>query len=192
MHLLRRGSRIDGYHCRVVFAAEARSVFVVDHGRTGECRSVMVGIKGLIQFFPVDKVSAHRVPPVHVLPFPLVWIMLIEQMILSVIPYHPVGVIVPSPPLRIVQLRTALFMIHRVLSCYLAVLVNLLQTFSVIGYGQLFAFIGIHVAEYPIVGFARCKPDDEAAFLLSVDGERHFLSVRLVGDRQVQVALGYL
>ena len=48
------------------------------------------------QVFPVYQISAHRMSPVHAGPESLVWVVLVEKMIFSLVVNQPVRIIEPA------------------------------------------------------------------------------------------------
>ena len=65
-------------------------------GKTSYMVIILIRCKSCRKIFPVKQILAHRMSPMHTVPLCLVWIILIEQMILSLIPGKTIGVIHPS------------------------------------------------------------------------------------------------
>ena len=140
---------------------------------------------------PVHEVGAHGVRPMHVLPFALKRVVLVEQMILAFIINESVGVVYPSASRREMILRTVFLLIHILPSSYAVVLINLGESLpaAVVGQRDGLALQRAHVAERPVVGLSLGKTYDEAACLSALYRHLHGLPVRLVGDREIDVLL---
>src|SRR5690554_1322000 len=113
--LIRSGSGINCYHSRCFAFVISGCVVIIHYRRTGKHSSQMIRIQGAGQFFPMYKVFADSMSPVHIFPLALVRIVLIKQMIFSVIVYKTIRIIDPPAASCEMELRTILFFIQIVL-----------------------------------------------------------------------------
>ena len=152
---------------------------------------MFVGIKCDRQFFPMYQIFTYGMSPMHIAPIAFVRIMLIEQVIFSVIKYQAVRVVIPSPALSIMDLRTVDFGIHTILSCNFISLIYLVYSgfIPVIGYFYLFILQGGHIAEYPIIRIFGSQTNIERPLLLTSDVKSHHRPVGLMRNRKVEILL---
>ena len=70
--------RVNEDHGRFAILSETAGVVPIDYRRTAEHRAEFVRIERFIEFFPLQKIAAHGVAPVHVAPFAAIRIVLKE------------------------------------------------------------------------------------------------------------------
>src|SRR5688572_18117063 len=87
-----------GVYCnkgRFIRSSKTSGVTVVDDSTSGENISQAIRIQSYRKMFPVSEILAHSMTPMHRSPHGAVRIVLIKKVILSVVIYHPVGIIHP-------------------------------------------------------------------------------------------------
>ena len=91
---------------RLAIFAKAAGVLPIDHSTAAEHRPLLVRQKLVTEFLPMHHVFAHSVTPMHVPPTPSIWIVLKEQMVLTVVIDHTIGIIVPASHRRKMELTS--------------------------------------------------------------------------------------
>jgi hypothetical protein len=140
------------------------------------------------------QVTAYGMAPMHVAPFALERVVLIEEVVFTLVEHQAVGVVVPSPFLGIMYLRAVVLAVQAVCPGDFVILINGCKSGPVfrIRDGDSLSFIAGHIQKNPIVRLVRSYPYIEGIILMSRSGEGHPAPSVSVRDREIQIPVTYL
>ena len=136
-------------------------------------------VQGNLMLFPVHKVIADSMPPVHIAPLHAERIVLVEQMIPALIVYQPVLIVYPAAARREMKLRPVFFLVNLLLEGYSVILVYLRKTCRLahirIQYNKLdlFSLEFFYIKKHPDVGFLLSQLGLELSVSFSVHHDSH-------------------
>lgn len=106
---------------------------------------------------------------------PAVWVVLIEQVILTVIEDQPVGVIDPPAARREMELRTESFFVQLVLARERVIMVDGAKSFTFLidSQGRRFALELAHVQEHPKIRSGARKRNFELTYDFAVNNKAY-------------------
>jgi len=139
----------------------------------------------------MDQVFAYSMPPMHISPVALIRIMLIKQMILAFIINQTVRVVIPSPALSIMYLRTIRLFIKTILPGYFICLIDLIHTggISAVRYFYLLPLERRYITKHPVIRLCRCQSDIKRTDRLSIYSQSHHSPFFLMRNRKIQIFL---
>jgi hypothetical protein len=120
--------------------------------------------------------------------------MLIEQMILTVVVHHPIGVIIPPAPRRKMELLAILLLVEGLRRPNRIVLVNLIEKLRFAGGGvklqrRLLALELADIQEHPVIRLTLGQFNLKLPHDITLDQNIHRPLCRPVLDRHVQILL---